>query len=426
MMSRASRCENVEEHDDTDSCSNNEASSSVDEKKGKLDSSGTPRNEKRRVHWKPTAKVILIPKREEYINAGLGSTLWWGGADYASFRHSTADELSRCMKSLQIGGREAMTVLYQSGCPKSQSTVFENLVIAIPDKNSEESDCTLNEKKSEFKRDAAYRGAEKFHSIVPLSCMISAIDKRTDNFEDLKYMNMNIRCSTSLLFEEVLNSENADLSMPPPSVDSEEASGTSGKELWADLSRRMCESAVRYHRRAFNQILKHAAKISPNNPIFSSRFADYPTLPSTWDEAMYGEEWADKSFVITEDKPPFKIVHCNKSWECLTGYTAKDFVGNNFRILHGPLTQLSKLRRIGKQLQQMREEREAEQKKSTWFTKPPPPKYLKVSIINYTKKGHAFNMILLMGFIDKCEADHTSVNTFILATSLQCLQAHQQ
>jgi len=436
-MLRTKRSESIEEHqDDTDSNSDNKSSSSTDEKKGKIESESTPRKEKRRIHWKPTAKVILIPKREEYINAGLGSTLWWEGRDYISFKHSTADELSRCMKSLQIGGREAMTVLYQSGCPKFQSTVFENLVIAIPQSDAKESSCTPRDKRGEFKRDTAHTGAEKFYSIVSLACLISAIDCRTDNC-DVKYMNMNIRCSTSLLFEQILSMETIE---PSPALsrnnaDSAKASMTSSNNqdltyLWDDVSRTMCENAIRY-RGISPQSSKLAtataaataadAKKSKNNPIFSScASTDLPTLPSTWEEAIYGEEWTDKSFVITEDKPPYKIVYCNKSWESLTGYTANDFVGKNFRILHGPLTQHSKYKRIGQQLQLMREEREAEKKKSSWLTNPPPPKYLKASIINYTKKGNAFNMILLMCFIEKHEADRSTDLSFILATNCLC------
>lgn len=436
MMHRRNESENSEE-DDKESSSNKSSSNDEKKGKGKIASGNNPRKEKRRVHWKPTAKVILIPKREEYINAGLGSTLWWEGLDYASFRHSTADELARCMKYLKIGGREAMTVLYQSGCPKFQSTVFENLVIAIPQRDVKENSYVSPGKKSKYKQETQHVvRVETFHSIVQLACLISAIERRTDSSDDLK--DIYVRSSSSLLFEEVLNSDSIESSLPLSQnttiqvsdagrdrscsicdVSAAELPGTYSNQ--EDVSGMMSENAIRYPGKV-SPTLKNSCKSPLNNPVFSSRrSAEYPSLPLTWEEAVSGEEWRNRSFVITEDHPPFTIVYCNKSWEHLTGFAEKDFLGKDFRIMHGPLTQKSKLRRIGKAIQQMRAEREAEKKKPSWLTNPPPRQLLKVSIINYTKKGSAFNMILLMGFIEKRDANCTTDHTFILATSLNCM-----
>jgi len=441
MMHQRNESENSEE-DDKDS-SRNKSSNDEKKGKGKMASGNTPPKEKRRVHWKPTAKVILIPKREEYINAGLGSTLWWEGLDYASFRHSTADELARCMKYLKIGGREAMTVLYQSGCPKYQSTVFENLVIAIPQSDVKENSYVSPGKKSKYKQETQHIvKVETFHSIVQLACLISAIERRTDSSEDLK--NMYVRSTFSLLFEKVLNSEGIESSLTLSQNTAVRASGAgrdrscsicdlSAAELPGTYSRfrvnqedvngMMSENAIRYPGK-LSPALKNSCKSPLNNPLFSQRRSvEYPSLPLTWEEAVSGEEWRNRSFVITEDHPPFKIVHCNKSWERLTGFAEKDFLGRDFRIMHGPLTQKSKFWRIGKAIQQMRAEREAEKKKPTWLTNPPPRQLLKASIINYTKKDSPFNMILLMGFIERCVGNCTTDHTFVLATSLNCMLA---
>jgi len=43
--------------------------------------------------------------------------------------------------------------------------------------------------------------------------------------------------------------------------------------------------------------------------------------------------------VITEYKPPFKIVHVNKAWENLCGFTSAEAIGKTSReLLHGPET----------------------------------------------------------------------------------------
>jgi len=88
---------------------------------------------KKGVHFKKTAKVILIPNRNEYVKAGLKTTLWWGGPDYARFRRCTAQELLKCMSKLCITGREAMDRLYQpiKTYPESETTTGYGCFVAL-------------------------------------------------------------------------------------------------------------------------------------------------------------------------------------------------------------------------------------------------------------------------------------------------------
>lgn len=71
------------------------------------------KNSRKGVHFKKTAKVVLIPMRDEYVRAGLKGDLWWEGSDYIRFRRSTASELTSLMCTENISGREAMMKLYQ-------------------------------------------------------------------------------------------------------------------------------------------------------------------------------------------------------------------------------------------------------------------------------------------------------------------------
>ena len=68
--------------------------------------------ETKKLRFKETAKVILIPCRDEYKKLGLNRALWWTGSDYSHFKSSTADEIYKCMSKYHITGKEAIQKLY--------------------------------------------------------------------------------------------------------------------------------------------------------------------------------------------------------------------------------------------------------------------------------------------------------------------------
>jgi hypothetical protein len=72
--------------------------------------------EKRRIKFQPAVRVVLIPSRDEYTNAGLGEQLWWDESDYTAFKKSAVGELKVLMQKQGIvDSKVAIQVMYQPG-----------------------------------------------------------------------------------------------------------------------------------------------------------------------------------------------------------------------------------------------------------------------------------------------------------------------
>jgi hypothetical protein len=72
--------------------------------------------EKRRVKFQAAVRVVLIPSRNEYINAGMGDVLWWEESDYSVFKRAAVSELKMLMQSEGIlDSKVAIQMMYQPG-----------------------------------------------------------------------------------------------------------------------------------------------------------------------------------------------------------------------------------------------------------------------------------------------------------------------
>lgn len=62
----------------------------------------------------PAVRVVLIPTRDEYTQAGVSSSLWWSDEDYLSFKESGISEIRECMGKFECSNKLAIHRLYQS------------------------------------------------------------------------------------------------------------------------------------------------------------------------------------------------------------------------------------------------------------------------------------------------------------------------
>lgn len=73
------------------------------------------KEERRKVRFQTSVRVILIPSRPEYIAAGLLPVLWWEKSDFPLFKTAAVSEVISLMQLRNIKNcKEAMTMLYQT------------------------------------------------------------------------------------------------------------------------------------------------------------------------------------------------------------------------------------------------------------------------------------------------------------------------
>ena len=110
---------------------------------------------------------------------------------------------------------------------------------------------------------------------------------------------------------------------------------------------------------------------TPNESEQTRRQLD--TRPKTLEAAL---QPSSESRVITETSRPYRIVHVNKAWCDLCGYSSEEAVGKTCSILQGPGTCAHTLRAI---------EAACEQQES-----------VACKLLNYTRNGHPFvNMLII-------------------------------
>mmetsp|Transcript_24362 Transcript_24362/g.22138 ORF Transcript_24362/g.22138 Transcript_24362/m.22138 type:complete len:155 (+) Transcript_24362:25-489(+) len=69
---------------------------------------------KKKISFNTSVKVILIPTREEYIEANISELIWYNHSDYYSYKISARDEILQYIESNpDTTYRTAMKLLYQ-------------------------------------------------------------------------------------------------------------------------------------------------------------------------------------------------------------------------------------------------------------------------------------------------------------------------
>lgn len=69
---------------------------------------------KKSVKFSSAVHLVLIPTREEYCSAGLGSLMWWIDQDYSFFKQAAISELRNLMiLDSRIDSKLAQIILYQ-------------------------------------------------------------------------------------------------------------------------------------------------------------------------------------------------------------------------------------------------------------------------------------------------------------------------
>lgn len=353
------------------------------------------------VQFKKTAKVVLIPKREEYINAGMAPDLWWNGPEYHAFRRQTAEELAKCMSDWRVSGRQAMDMLYQGNCRKALHDIKRDLIFIVP--RLEESKVP----KSSISICSSYE-AQGHYINIQLSCLISMQDQGIQSNED--WTCLHLRSTSALLFEEVLGTENKKCH---PILDT-------GKKLKAALSVNLSsittnnvESESEIEGSEFCSSRRRDQEINRVCQIDVPRYEESTKkddLPHTWEEAT-SKEWEKVPLVILSDVHPFRIVYANDKWLSCFEYTSTEVIGKTLSILHGRLTSRHKSKKFNEYLQHMYENRkmklQKDKDKSFWLSRSqsttprPSRQFVKCDLMNYTKSRKLIDNSMLTSYLDK-------------------------
>eukprot|EP01006_Ploeotia_vitrea_P041642 TRINITY_DN66558_c10_g1_i1.p1 TRINITY_DN66558_c10_g1~~TRINITY_DN66558_c10_g1_i1.p1 ORF type:complete len:289 (-),score=-6.38 TRINITY_DN66558_c10_g1_i1:97-963(-) len=87
-------------------------------------SNNTPINKKvnkKKLRFNKNVKVILIPTRNEYNDAGLSNSIWWNLNDYNEMKFDAAKDIITIIKSEKVDAKTAMNILY--GCKSIQNDI---------------------------------------------------------------------------------------------------------------------------------------------------------------------------------------------------------------------------------------------------------------------------------------------------------------
>ena len=78
----------------------------------------------KKVSFNKKVRVILIPTKAELKAAGVSVDIWWQPDDYEWMKASSAEELSKIMKQLQVDAKTALRVF--SECPENYTDSASN------------------------------------------------------------------------------------------------------------------------------------------------------------------------------------------------------------------------------------------------------------------------------------------------------------
>jgi len=91
---------------------------------------------KKSVKFSTSVKVILIPKREEYVDAGIDSLIWWGDSDYVGFKESAVSEMRQLMAlDSRIDSVAARRILYQPQGPTKLTGLASEIHSVVSNSN---------------------------------------------------------------------------------------------------------------------------------------------------------------------------------------------------------------------------------------------------------------------------------------------------
>jgi hypothetical protein len=339
-------------------------------------------HQKKCVHFKKTAKVILIPKREEYISAGMAPTLWWNGPEYASFRRETGRELSKFMSDWRVSGRQAMDMLYQSNCRKFSNDICHDLIFVVPSLGKSTNDL------GNF-------------ILLQLSCLMSMQSEGVATDED--WACLHLRSVTSLLFESVLKIDECDYH-PILETGMKCSGGLPQESISFDPIDRPNAASSEFV--AGDHSSKHEHKRVCQ--IYSPRCTEDPKrdeIPRTWAEAT-SKLWMKVPLAIVNDVEPYRIVYANDEWLRCFGYTSAEVIGKTLSLLNGPLTSEYKINGAADRLAYMRDAKRSNDKWN-WLNSLAAPdcsakrQFVAFVAILYTKSGNPIDYSVLYAYLDK-------------------------
>mmetsp|Transcript_16620 Transcript_16620/g.14987 ORF Transcript_16620/g.14987 Transcript_16620/m.14987 type:complete len:152 (+) Transcript_16620:83-538(+) len=71
------------------------------------------KSSKRKISFSGNVKVVLIPTREEYINAKLGELIWYNSNDLTILKNNAKDEITQYVQNNpEISFKNAIKMLY--------------------------------------------------------------------------------------------------------------------------------------------------------------------------------------------------------------------------------------------------------------------------------------------------------------------------
>lgn len=136
------------------------------------------KEEKRKVRFQTSVRVILIPSRPEYIAAGLLPVLWWDKSDFPLFKTAAVSEVISLMQLQNIKNcKEAMKMLYQTD---ASTSVDDNSGESDMDCSDSDSGNTSSEKLDELsgartpespRSCLKYQSADQKTAKRPISCL---------------------------------------------------------------------------------------------------------------------------------------------------------------------------------------------------------------------------------------------------------------
>ncbi len=90
----------------------------------------------RPVKFQDNVSVILVPSREEYLRADLGSHLWWNKSEQSRFQDEAAVEVRLYRERFQkpISHDQAVKELYQPEYDHLHNNVIDNAKVTLPNK----------------------------------------------------------------------------------------------------------------------------------------------------------------------------------------------------------------------------------------------------------------------------------------------------
>lgn len=106
---------------------------------------------KRNIHFNEKVSVLLIPCRQEYIEAKLSNVVWWKSPDYRQFQFDAYSEVKESLKGTlltQSNVKQALKELYQNEYELKRNTYLNAMkssdIDVLPSSNSSDNVISTN------------------------------------------------------------------------------------------------------------------------------------------------------------------------------------------------------------------------------------------------------------------------------------------